>query len=379
MSCDNVRAYWSEEEQAALVSFLLKQKCTGKMGDGTFKSSILNAAAAHLAHLFPNQKGPMKNSEHCKRQIASLKVILRDINQWRSTSCVHWDNVNGAKVVMEEEKQVFKIWLQFENSRWHHLEVMEELFPNDQVHGSHAFHPTSQTGTAGHSISGISTGPHPSPVPGTSLVPPGYVGSNSSHISSNLIMTLSISPIPLQFVPPLVRSPTGTIADGVTNNVTVKKEKSPDFISNFSSFQSPHSVMLPLAAAAMSTNPAVSPATGSISSSRKCALTSAVTRSGSPLGERVPTAEAALQSISLTGDGEHSLKRAKQSKHQSTQAALVGMQGSMSFLSSVVMSLSPIAVQQMCTDKLQAALMMVEECDQDLPIEARTALMESPS
>ncbi|KAI6043433.1 hypothetical protein EDC04DRAFT_2600108 [Pisolithus marmoratus] len=207
------------------------------MGDGAFKSSILNAATTHLAHLFPNQKGPMKNSEHCKRQIISMqiKVILRDINQWHSMSSAHWDNVNGAKIVMEEEKQVFNIWLQFENSGWHHLEAMEELFPNDQACGSCAFHPASQTGTAGHSISGISTGSHPSPVPGTSFVPLVYVGSNSSHTSSNLIMTPSISPVPLQFVPPLVRSPTGTIADGVTNNVTVEKEKSPDFISNFSS------------------------------------------------------------------------------------------------------------------------------------------------
>ncbi|KAI5991328.1 hypothetical protein EDC04DRAFT_2613924 [Pisolithus marmoratus] len=77
-------------------------------------------------------RGPMKTREHCKRQISSLKTVLRDINQWCSTLGVHWDNVNGAKVGTEEEKQVFKSWLQgrptnsmchFENCGWPHLEA----------------------------------------------------------------------------------------------------------------------------------------------------------------------------------------------------------------------------------------------------------------
>ncbi|KAI6113201.1 hypothetical protein EDD16DRAFT_1709677 [Pisolithus croceorrhizus] len=321
-----------------------------------------HSATSHLGDLFPNQRGLMKNSEHCKRQITSLKCVLRDINQWHSTSGVHWDNVNGVKLETEEEKQVFRTWLQdrprnfmhqFENTGWSHLEAMEELFLNDQAHGSCAYHPTSHTNFTSCSISSVSAVPCPSTVHDTFIPPPGYVGSSSSNTSSNLIMT---PPAPSQFMPPWVRSPTGTIANGVTNDVTIKKHA--DYTNtqpqSFSPFQSPQSLILPLASPAVVTGPPPRPTSGSISSS-----------------------EAALQSISLGDDGEWSLKRVKKGKEHSTQAALVSIQGSMSFLGSVIMSSSSVATQRLHTKKLQAALLMVEECDQDLPIEVKSALLEA--
>ncbi|KAI6098486.1 hypothetical protein F5141DRAFT_1066846 [Pisolithus sp. B1] len=110
MSSDSTRAQWTDAEKSALISFLVEQKCTGKMGDGAFKLATLNTATAHLAQLFPNQRGPMKSGEHC---------VLRDINQWHNTSGVHWDNTNGANIVAatREEKEVFRSWLQLSNDR----------------------------------------------------------------------------------------------------------------------------------------------------------------------------------------------------------------------------------------------------------------------
>ena len=62
---------WDEDEKAALISFLLEQKRTGKMGNGAFKAATMNAAAAHIAQVLPNARGGQKNGEQCKRQISS--------------------------------------------------------------------------------------------------------------------------------------------------------------------------------------------------------------------------------------------------------------------------------------------------------------------
>ncbi|KAI6006872.1 hypothetical protein EDD15DRAFT_2357909 [Pisolithus albus] len=357
MSSDYARAYWNNEERAALLAFLLEQKRSGKMGDGAFKSSVLNAAASHLEYRFLNQRGLIKNGEHCKRQIASLKAVLRDINQWRSTSGVHWDNVNGAKVETEEEKQVFKAWLQdrpgnvmrqFENSGWPHLEAMEELFPNDQARGTRAYHPASLVGLTRRSVSsvsGISAMPPPSTIPDVFVPSHGYLGSNSSNTSSNPIITPAVSPVPSQIMPTWVRSPTGTIAGGLP--------------PQHSPAQPPPSV------------------SGSVAVGKKRSRASAPAESVLPFFEQIPTAEAALHSLSVGDEGERSSKRTKKGKEHSTQAALVGVQGSMSFLGSIISTSSPVAAQKLHTEKMQAALDMVEEHDPDLPIEVKSALMEA--
>ncbi|KIK24124.1 hypothetical protein PISMIDRAFT_10403 [Pisolithus microcarpus 441] len=353
MSSDHARAYWNDKERAALLAFLLEQKHSGRMGDGAFKSSVLNAAASHLEHRFPNQRGPVKNGNHCKRQIASLKCVLRDINQWCSTSGVHWDNVSGEKLETEEEKQVFKAWLQdrpgnamrqFENSGWPHLEAMEELFPNDQACGTCAYHPTSHVGLTRRSVSGVSTRPPPPTVPDTFVPSHGYLGLNSSNTSSNPIITPAVSPVPSQLMPAWVRSPTGTIAGA------------PEFyfLSVVSGFNA--SSGFPCNVHQPSPPPSIS---SSIPLSKKRSRASAPAESVSPFFEQIPTVEAALHSLSVGDEGEWSSKRTKKGKEHSTQAALVGIQGSMSFLGSVISSSSPVAAQKLHTEKMQAALDMV--------------------
>ncbi|KAI6012904.1 hypothetical protein BKA83DRAFT_4500589 [Pisolithus microcarpus] len=213
--------------------------------------------------------------------------------------------------------------------------------------------------------------PHPSTVPDTFMLSPGYVGSSSSHMSSNLIITPVISPAPSQLMPTWVRSPTSTIASGVTNDMTF--EKHTDYVNmqpqNFTSFQSSQSSMLPLASPTMFTSPAPPSISDSIPSGRKHSHASAPTESVLPFVKQIPTAEAMLHSLSVGDEGEQSSKRMKKGKEHSTQAALVSIQGSMSFLGLVISSSSLVAAQKLCTKKMQAALDMVEEHDQDLPIE----------
>ncbi|KIK13394.1 hypothetical protein PISMIDRAFT_18031 [Pisolithus microcarpus 441] len=268
---------------------------------------------------------------------------------------------------------------QFENSRWPHLKAMEELFPNDQARGTCAYHPTSHVGLTRHSISGISAGPPLSTVPDTFVPSHGYLGSNSSNTSSNPIITPAVSLVPSQLTPAWVRSPTGTIASGVTNDMTF--EKHANYVNlqpqNFTSFQLSQASMLPLASPTMFTSPAPPSISSSIPSSKKHSRASAPAKSASPFFEQIPTAEAALHSLSVGDEGEWSSKRTKKGKEHSTQAALVGVQGSMSFLGLVISSSSPVAAQKLHTEKMQAALDMVKECDPDLPIEVKSALMEA--
>ncbi|KAI5989460.1 hypothetical protein EDC04DRAFT_2614335 [Pisolithus marmoratus] len=356
MSSDNARVQWNDNEKGAHITFLLEQKCAGKMGDGAFKPAIMNAATVHLLQLFPNQRGPMKTREHCKRQMSSicvypdhlitdqlivaiqLKTILRDINQWHSTLGVHWDNVNRVKVGTEEENQVFKTWLQdhptnsmhhFENCGWPHLEGMEELYPNDQVCGSHAYHPASQAITISDSTEcgGVSAG---------------------SHCRKGL---------QLQGITPWVGSPSGTVMGGMSNDSFV--EKPLNFINiRPQALPLPHPLIPPLASPAVFSSSALPMTTGAMRSSKKHSLRGVATNSSMPLRDLL-SAQAALQAISVEDDGEWSSKRVRKGKDQSTQVALAA------------------ATQQIWTNKLQVALMMVEEQDKDLPIEAKVALIEA--
>ncbi|KAI6121321.1 hypothetical protein F5141DRAFT_1061103 [Pisolithus sp. B1] len=111
MPPDKDHAHWTEEEKETLVSFLAEQKISGKMGNGSFKPAIWNAAADHLAEKFLNQKGPMKTAEMCKGKVTSLKTVLRDINLWCTHSGKHWDNVNGVNIVTEDEEKDYQEWI----------------------------------------------------------------------------------------------------------------------------------------------------------------------------------------------------------------------------------------------------------------------------
>ncbi|KAI5994306.1 hypothetical protein EDC04DRAFT_2910560 [Pisolithus marmoratus] len=338
MSSDNARAQWNDNEKGALITFLLEEKCAGKMGDGAFKPAIMNAAAAHLLQLFPNQRGLMKTEEHCKRQMSSLKTVLRDINQWHSMSGVHWDNVNGVKVGTEEEKQVFKTWLQV----WIALQIPCAILKT--VGG-----PTLKAIAISDSTEcgGVSTRSHVSSISGTpsSHIHPSYPNS-SSHALSNPIVTPSISSVPFWFVAPWVGSPSGTISGSTSNDGFVEKPL------NFVDVQPqalplPHPLIPPPAPPAVFSSSTLPMTMGAMQSSKKCSLGGVATNSSTPLRDLL-SVQVALQAISVEDDGEQSLKRAKKA-----------------------------AAQQIWTDKLQVALMTVEEQDKDLPIEAKAALIEA--
>ncbi|KAI6096648.1 hypothetical protein F5141DRAFT_977554, partial [Pisolithus sp. B1] len=130
---------WTDEEKEALISFLVEQKISSKMGDGSFKTAIWNAATTHLSERFLNQKGPMKTAEMCKGKVTSVSIHSY-INLWHACSGKHWDNSNGVNIATEDEEKDFQDWMGvciqpgnsiclFKNSGWSLLEGMEVLFP----------------------------------------------------------------------------------------------------------------------------------------------------------------------------------------------------------------------------------------------------------
>ncbi|KAI5997896.1 hypothetical protein EDD15DRAFT_2194176 [Pisolithus albus] len=133
MPTNRDQAHWTDKEKEALISFLVEQKISSKMGDGSFKTAIWNATATHLSERFPNQKGPMKTAEMCKGKVTSLKTVLRDINLWHAHSGKHWDNSNGANIAVEDEEKDFQDWMGV-YSKWSLLEGMEVLILNIQAH-----------------------------------------------------------------------------------------------------------------------------------------------------------------------------------------------------------------------------------------------------
>ncbi|KAI6021278.1 hypothetical protein EDC04DRAFT_2901250 [Pisolithus marmoratus] len=268
MSSDSTRAQWTDVEKSALISFLIEQKCTGKMGNGAFKPATLNAAAAHLAQLFPNQRG--QTNEDCSSHTIQLKGVLRDINQWCNMSGVHWDNIHGANIAAatREEKEVFRSWLQsrptnsmhhFEGSGWSHLEAMEELFPNDQACGSQAYHPISRPiATCGSTVPDVSSIPSGSGGPGGPGIsaPPSHFGSyygtstiSSSCTSNNPVMTPPILSPPSHLAGPWIGGPGGTLVGTILNEGTVEKAFSPEIVAQSPALvphiHTPHSLMPP--------------------------------------------------------------------------------------------------------------------------------------
>ncbi|KAI6123645.1 hypothetical protein EDD16DRAFT_1704266 [Pisolithus croceorrhizus] len=302
-------------------------------------------------------------------------------------SGVHWDNTNGANIAaaMREEKEVFRSWLQAVDGPT--LRPWEELFLNDQACGSWAYHPTSRPiTTCGSTTPGSSSIPTSSGGPGVSA-PPSHFGSyyGTSTISSgtlnNPVMTPPISSPPSHLAGPWVGSPSGTLIDTMLNEGTVKKMFPPDIMAQpqvlVPHIHTPHSLMPPPPPPVILHDSPMPSTTSSLPSRRKCALTAGLaTDSGLPTGEQGMSAEAALQMLSLRDDGEQSLKRAKKGNDQSTMALLVGVQGLLTYLGSVISSSSTVTAQQRCTEKIQAALATVEEYDWDLLIEAKSALME---
>ncbi|KAI6021266.1 hypothetical protein EDC04DRAFT_2607166 [Pisolithus marmoratus] len=213
---------------------------------------------------------------------------------------------------------------------------MEELFPNNQAHGSQAYHPTSRpVTTCGSTIPGVSSIPSGSGSPGISA-PPSHFGSyyytstvSSSCTSNNLVMTPPISSPPSHLADPWIGSPSGTLMGTMLNEGTVEKMFSPKIMAQSPALvphiHTPHSLMPPLPSPAILCDSSAPSATSSHPSRRKHALTSLAADSSLPMGEQDMSADAALQTLSLRDDREQSSKRVKKGDDQSTAALLVNV------------------------------------------------------
>ncbi|KIN97332.1 hypothetical protein M404DRAFT_32439 [Pisolithus tinctorius Marx 270] len=358
MPSNKDRANWTEEEKEALVTFLVDEKIAGKMGDGSFKSTTWSAATAHINKKFLKQKGVMKTSDMCRGKLSNLKSMLRDINLWQGHSGKHWDNENGVNIISESEESDFKEWLVFKNIGWPLLMAMESLFPNDQAHGMCAYHPMT-------SVAFVS-----------STSGPGLSVNLSSHTSSNPVMTPSTSSTTLQFITPQVGSSTSIIEDDVINQMSIDKVAPANRMNVQSQlFSTQFNPPMPTLTSPMTLLSSYPPSTtSSMPSSRK--RTHADANPASPSAE-IPSAQAALQLLSIKDNAECSSKKSKKSKETSTPTLLIGVQGSLSYLGSVISSSSAVAAQQRHTECMHAAVEMLAWQDDDLPLLAKMALMEA--
>ena len=85
----------------------------------------------------------------------------------------------------------------------------------------------------------------------------------------------------------------------------------------------------------------------------------------------------ALPPMSNFGSSVVSSKQSKKSKEPSTSSVLVSMQGSLSYLGTIITSSSPVAAQQRWSDQKQHAYRILQECDNGLPLLVKSALLEA--
>ncbi|KIN95156.1 hypothetical protein M404DRAFT_49701, partial [Pisolithus tinctorius Marx 270] len=111
---------WNMEEEIALLEFLLKS--LPHAGDGGFKDTVFEAAAAHLRAKFPVYKGAPKHTLACKSNASG----------WT------WSDKHGCGITDDNDPR----WLaqvqanckveKFKNTRWPHLQLMDQLSPGTE-------------------------------------------------------------------------------------------------------------------------------------------------------------------------------------------------------------------------------------------------------
>ncbi|KAF9232201.1 hypothetical protein BU15DRAFT_55257, partial [Melanogaster broomeanus] len=92
-------AIWTEDEEAALLIFLLDN--ISAAGDGGFKLVTFNTAVSHLNTKFPGQTGGLKVGTSCKRKYASLKKLYEIVIDLKSASGFTWSEQGGAGITLE--------------------------------------------------------------------------------------------------------------------------------------------------------------------------------------------------------------------------------------------------------------------------------------
>jgi len=93
---------------------------------------------------------------------------------------------------------------------------------------------------------------------------------------------------------------------------------------------------------------------------------------------QILSAQAALHALPPMSDSSVvSSKRSKKNKEPSTSSALVGVQGSLAYLGTVITSSSTVAAEQRRMDQKQCAYAILQEHDRDLPLQVKSALIEA--
>ncbi|KIO00564.1 hypothetical protein M404DRAFT_29490 [Pisolithus tinctorius Marx 270] len=107
----------------------------------------LTSADTRCDHI---RSGKIKDSKNVSIKWGSLKHMYNAIMTYCSGSGEHWDNENGANIcgVADAEKWAKFVGVKrnmamkpFCNKGWQYLPMMEDIFPQGGMTGSHAFHP----------------------------------------------------------------------------------------------------------------------------------------------------------------------------------------------------------------------------------------------
>ncbi|KAH9947460.1 hypothetical protein B0H21DRAFT_891281 [Amylocystis lapponica] len=209
-------AFWTSDDELALVNFLLEHQAEG--GDGAnFKKSTFQAAAAMLEPL--RTKGAPKGCESCKNKWQKLRKTYHTVHALMEQSGFTWSAERGADINSASEGawqayvQKHKEAERFRNKGWSLYDAMHTLMPST-AKGAHVYHPGSSTtvvatssgshgdgdGDSHVSLSRPSTPRTPSPQP-QSTTPPRW--SPSPHPSTP---PHPLTPPHLSTVPPLTSS-----------------------------------------------------------------------------------------------------------------------------------------------------------------------------
>ncbi|KIK13426.1 hypothetical protein PISMIDRAFT_18016 [Pisolithus microcarpus 441] len=199
----------------------------------------------------------------------------------------------------------------------------------------------------------------------------------SSNTSSNLVVTPPPSTIPLHFAAPQIEGSSSVITGDMTDKLPINKEVLPTQPLMFLPQQFPSNFTVPTPPTPMTYPNFYAPSTtSSMQGGRKHAY--AATNIGIPMeGSQFPSAQVALQLLPFQANMDCSLKKAKKNKEQSMPSILVGVQGSLSYLGSIISSLSAVTIQEQHSKQMHTAMELLKEQDANLPVEVQSALMEA--
>ncbi|KAG1759426.1 hypothetical protein EDD22DRAFT_738670, partial [Suillus occidentalis] len=92
-----VPAYWTQDEEATLLQYLLSHKA--EAGDtASFQKTTWHGAATHINAAFPNQRGGEKTTGVCKTKWTNLKATYNAVINIKKTSGFSWSDEHGVGI-----------------------------------------------------------------------------------------------------------------------------------------------------------------------------------------------------------------------------------------------------------------------------------------